>query len=156
MPHRLVGLEALAGQEIAAQLAGVDRAQKDRNQRTRREAEPHLRHREKCVVLRNHDVAAAHQRHTAADAGAVNERDGRLGEPIERVAHYRNGGARFSGLRGCRCGSADLRADAEVLAGAAQHDRAHRGFGGKPRQLREQCVEHGLVVAIALLGPVEQ
>ena len=79
------------------------------------------------------------QQHTsasaAADAGAVNERDGRLGEPIERVADARNGGARLAGPS-APVRRADLGADAEVLAGAAQHDRAHRRIGGEPRRAR--------------------
>ena len=148
--------EPLAGQEIAAQLAGVDRAQKDRNQRSRREAEPHLRHREECVVGRDHDVAAAHQRDTAADAGAVNERDGRFRDPIERVADGRDGRARFPGSAGC-VGAAPISAPTQKCLPAPRSTIARTcGVGGEPRQLRDQCVEHDLVVAIALLGPVEQ
>ncbi len=51
-----LGGEALAREEIAAQAARVDRTQKERNERPRREAEPHLRQREERVVRGDDDV----------------------------------------------------------------------------------------------------
>ena len=94
-PQGFLGGEALAREQIAAQAARVDRAQKERNERPRREAEPHLRQREERVVRGDDDVATGDDCNGAADAGTVDERDGRLGYRIEREANGGNGRARL-------------------------------------------------------------
>ena len=54
--------EALARQQITAQAAGVDGPQKERDQRPRRKAEPHLRQRKewlaRAITTSQHDTSA--------------------------------------------------------------------------------------------------
>ena len=89
----------------------------------------------------------------AADAGAVDERDGRLWDLVERQAKTRKGGARLFFHR--RLLLPDLRSDAEVLAARPQHDDAHCRFGPETRHVCKQRIEHRLTVAVALLRSVK-
>ena len=123
-PHRRFGRKALTRQQIPAQAARLHRTQKERDQRPRRKAEPHLRQRKKCTPRGNDNVAAGHERDAAADAGAVDERNGRFRQAVERKAEARNGGARR--ILRPRLLVPDLRPDTEVLAARPQHNRANR------------------------------
>src|SRR5215471_10374719 len=125
--QRFVGGEALAREQIAAQRAGIDRAQEERNERGRRKAEAHLRQREERVLRCDHHVAAGYQRDRAADTGAVDQRDGRLRHAVELEAERCNAGA-WLVLRG---GCADLGAGREMPAASPQHQRAHRRIGAE-------------------------
>lgn len=152
-PQRLFRCKALAAKEIAAQAARAHRTQEEWNERPWREAEPHLRQREEGALRRDDHIAAGNHRHCATDAGAVHERNRRLRHGVEREAKRGNRHAR------CNLGrvvlASDIRARAEVLARPAQHDGAYGSIGAQPRDLIVQSVEHRLVMAVALLRPVE-
>ena len=151
---RLLRREPLARQQVSPQRPIAERAQEERDQRSGREPEPHFGNREERVAARDDDIAAARQRERAADAGALHRRDGRLGGRVERQADIGDpvsphGPVRRFVLR------RDSGAGREVLALAAQDHHAHGRIVPALLDPRRERVEHILVVAVRLVGPVE-
>ncbi len=154
--HRLVGREALARQQIAAQAARA------RSRAGRTESAAPARSRAAPPASRrmrpsrgDHDVAAGHERDAAADAGAVDERDGRL-RRADRARGRRPGMVARGRLLAAGAGAPISAPTQKCLP--APRSTITRTAGSAPSRvdLRQQRIEHRLVVAVALLGTVER
>ena len=86
----------------------------------------------------------------AADAGALHGRDGRPVHRVDQAADLGDAAARAA------VALAERRAGREVLAGTAQHDDAHGVIAAVPLEAVRQRVQHRVVVAVGLVGPVER
>ena len=86
-PARLLGAEALAGKKIAARLARADGAHDKGRDHGRDDAEADLGRAETRRVGGDGDVAGGDEAGPAAQRGAVDHGDRRLGQLVERAQH---------------------------------------------------------------------
>ena len=148
----LGGGDALTGKSVAAEGAQAHGPHEKRGQRgRRRHAEPHFGNREECLRARQHDIAAGCQRHAATRSRALNHGNHGLGGTLDGFKH---GGQREAGL--ALPAPAYIRARAEMLARAAQHDDAHGGLRREAGDAIAEFIEKRLVQRIAALGPVQR
>src|SRR6267378_2623510 len=156
----LGGVEYLGGEEIAPRGALADRAHHVRADRRRRQAELRLREAELRLRRADGDVAGGHQPRAAGEGRAVNARDGRLGQAIERGEHVgkraRIGEVLLVAAARHALHPVEVGAGAEHRAIAGQHDDAGRFVSLELGKTILQGCNERLVKCIADLGPVER
>jgi len=156
-PQSFLGAEALSGHGVAAVVAYAHRADDGhRGIATGRETQPHLGQGEKGIARRDPDVATGGERQCAAEAGALDRRYGRMWHGAHARADVDHGGrGRRVRRAGRRIVMPSLVASAaEMPAGAAQHDGAHRVILCETLERLVQRIEHLLVVGVGRIGPV--
>ena len=153
------GVEALAGQGVAAGVAQADGVDHVGGDRGGRDADADFGDAELRVGRGEGDVDAADDADAAAETGAVHQGDGRLRELVQQL--HRAGGGDGGGvvlrrrIVGDLAQPPDVGAGLEVLAGAADDQAADGRVGGESGQARDQAVQHGGVVGVADLRAVE-
>ena len=158
-PLGLLAADQLAGHHQLLGAAEADhRRQPRRAADVRDQADPRLGHADQRVGGDHAQVARQRELHGAADAGAVDHADRRLGHLLGEVPGVEAGAAERAQVLG-RLGQggqrAEVHAGGEHRAGAADHDAAHRRFGGRLAQ-RLAGRDHQLAVErVALLRPVQ-
>ena len=162
--QRDVGAEALAGQEPAARGPGADLREDEGRDDRRDDAEANLGEAEGRIVRRDRDVRAGDEAAASAERISVHPRDDRRGTRVDRLAHavetHRILDVLLVGEVDGRALPLDVRARAEALALAREHDRTRvtdirKGLGQLPDQgcvervsplrPRERDPEHGAV-----------
>ena len=152
--HGLGGGKALGGEPVAAEVAMPDRPDQERRDAERRHADAHFGNGKERAFGGDHNIATCSQRRTAADGGAVHDRDGRLRQRLERGKHIDQRRMR------CRClllavPRVKIGAGAKVLADAAQDDDARAFIARAREKLARQLVEHLLIESVGAFRPVE-
>jgi hypothetical protein len=158
-PQRLVRVEGLGGQHVAARGALADRADDIGADHRRDQAKPHLRDREARALRGDRDVAARHEPASARDRRAMHRRDGRLGQLVER-AHQpgqRLGVAPVLLLRIERHAlhPVEVRAGGEAPALAREDDDTHAWIGLEAEQRLGERRDERVVERVVELGPIQ-
>ena len=129
-PEGVLAADELAGEEQRAGLRATDARERERRDRRRDEAEPHLGEAEARVLAREHDVAAAGEAGAASERGAVDAPDDRHGAAVDGREHGRHalGVGDVLPVRQLagRAHPVEIAAGAEGRAATREHDRAQR------------------------------
>lgn len=148
-----LGVEALAGEEVAPRRPGPDAGKDERRDHRGDDPEPHLGEPEHSVGCGQDDVGASHDARSAAEGEALHPRDDRSGAAVNRLEHAEEAQRVLDilvvGKVDRRSLPLDVGAGAEGRALARENDRSGiADVGERVRQLRDQ----GGVERIPALG----
>ena len=156
---RLARVEALAGERVASQLADTNGIGKLRDDDAGHQAPARFRDGEDRVVGGDGDVAGGDEAGAAAEASALDQRDGGDGEPLESAGGVRGqpGDAEVlgGGGGGHFVAPAQVHTGLEVPAVASEDDDPNAGASAEVVHRRVERGDQVAIVGIVDLGPVE-